>query len=412
MELIVDGTHVKILNNLFHFLAAWRGRPISLTPMAYEWCSAIFESVGRLGPSRMDSPSLFSNRLLLAFGLRSRRNPEFRIPLQIAFRLVGPPYNEVLINYKSHHDRVFETAFSSHADDVIADATCAWIICDPRPTSSCANYFARRMGNPKPFSKRLRRVAIHAIEENESGELAASDVVLVRLLNRLDAVVGDLGDGEKWVRLLSNVIRSKVEEKLASHYWHLLGELVLTKKLCLGVGFGMRDVEVMRSLRDAKDWEKLEDWMVVVWGPILSGSIPCNPTSVLEGIEDATSVLEDTEDATPVLEDIKDATPVLEDIQDATLDLLSSRPSAFQRLKALIDGLRLVGDDIPMARLEEVLNKARARRLPPEPQHPPYVSVRPSLFLFVLTLPFFPSSQSVLTESLVPLLFTGDDTFS
>ena len=248
--------------------------------------------------------------------------------------MVGPAY-QVHLDDASHHGWIFEAAFSSFDDEVIADATCAWIVCQPRPTGSWVHYFAKRMGVSSPFSSRLRQVAMRAIEANWPGELVASDVELVRLLNRLNAAVGDLENTGEWIRLLSGVIRSTVEENLTSHYWHLLGELLPTVRSYWMEDFGMRDVEVMRSLRDAEGWEKLEVWMVVVWRPILSSSIPRHPTSVLE------------------------------DIEDATLKLLSSRPSAFQRLKALIDG---EGNSIPMAKLEKVLNEARARTVLSGPQ--------------------------------------------
>jgi hypothetical protein len=50
---------------------------------------------------------------------------------------------------------------------------------------------------------------------------------------------------------------------LSPHYWCLLD------KLALGTNFsgspGLQSVEVMRSLEEAEDWEKLEVWIVVVW---------------------------------------------------------------------------------------------------------------------------------------------------
>ena len=35
------------------FLAAWKKRPVYLTPMAYQWCSAISEVVGSLDPNEV-----------------------------------------------------------------------------------------------------------------------------------------------------------------------------------------------------------------------------------------------------------------------------------------------------------------------------------------------------------------------
>ena len=98
---------------------------------------------------------------------------------------------------------------------------------------------------------------------------------------------------------------------------------------------------------------------------------------------------------------------LLKDIKDVTLKLLLSRPSALQSFERLLAGVLPGGTG---ARLVGVLDQARAGRLPSEPQHPLYVSIHPSLFLSVLTLPFFPSSQLVLAESLIPLPFAGDGT--
>jgi len=49
MSAIVDGDALQHLNFLLEFLAAWSKCPTCLTPMAYEWCSAISD-VGGLGP--------------------------------------------------------------------------------------------------------------------------------------------------------------------------------------------------------------------------------------------------------------------------------------------------------------------------------------------------------------------------
>jgi hypothetical protein len=49
MSIIADGNGLQHLNLLLEFLVAWEKRPVYLTPMAYEWCSAISEAARRLG---------------------------------------------------------------------------------------------------------------------------------------------------------------------------------------------------------------------------------------------------------------------------------------------------------------------------------------------------------------------------
>ena len=51
MTSIADGSCLHHLNYLLEFLAAWEKRPAYLTPMTYQWCSAISEAAGRLGLS-------------------------------------------------------------------------------------------------------------------------------------------------------------------------------------------------------------------------------------------------------------------------------------------------------------------------------------------------------------------------
>ena len=400
MKLIADGTRFRDIKILFDFLAAWEERPISLTTMAYDWCSAISEAAGQLelagthtsqeiwspfplegdfsqfesnsGPPRLNNASHIRGRLQ---GSTSGEYLDFFTPLKIAFRLVGPAIDRlhpVDLNHTPHHDRVFEVAFSSDDDEVIADAACAWVVGYPSPTGSCVRYFAERVGNPRPFSWRLRGLAIHAIGGRTLTQRAEPGLEVVRLLNRLDPCMGDLRCSLPWYALLMDVIHSPVGENLSLHSWRLLDELQWE---CGVSWFEMRDVEVMRSLEEAEEWEKLEVWIAVMWC-----SLPW-----------------------------PEPTPeVVEVVGDATLKLILLRPSALQRFENLPER---VGSDGTRARLIEVLGQVRVERLALEAEHPPYVSVNSSSSPSVLTLSFFPFSQLALAESLFPLPFAGDDTF-
>ena len=79
-----------------------------------------------------------------------------RKTLKIEVCLAGPgPYRQALHpDHASHNDRVFETAFSSDDNEVIADAVCAWIA-DSGITSpgSFTRYFTDRVENDRTFSK-------------------------------------------------------------------------------------------------------------------------------------------------------------------------------------------------------------------------------------------------------------------
>ena len=144
-------------------------------------------------------------------------------------------------------------------------------------------------------------------------------------------------------------------ESLASHYWCLLGKLTLTTRY-----FGdpsLRNMEVMRSLEEAEEWEKLEVWMVVVWKSL-------RPSDIL-------------------------MSKSMEGIERVTLTLSLRQPSALQRFENLLER-----DMIPESykpKLQGICDWARTERLHLEPPPPSYVSVHLTRRLSVLMPPFFSS---------------------
>jgi hypothetical protein len=348
MDVVADGNGLQHLNFLLEFLAAWEKRPAFVTPIAYEWCSAVSEAAGRLGLGELPAdPSLepqpgarYRSQNLARSGALSEtaeeefshvgpdcdpirmddtpdhahRHPHHPTPLhygtllstilEIGFRLVGPghDWSALHLRHTPHHERVFETAFSSDDDEVIADAVSIWIVGgDHVPPVSLARYLAKRVEKHTPFSPRLRQMSIRVIERIWHGELEVSGLETVRLLNRLDVNVADMAKQDIWGQLLVDVIRTPAGlENMSSHYWRLLGELPLATN---SVTPGSRDVEVMRSLETAEDLEKLEVWLAVVW---------------LSLSESATD-------------------PVMEDVKRVTLGLLLRRPSAPPRFEALCE---------------------------------------------------------------------------
>ena len=323
MNVITSGKSLGCLEYLLEFLAAWEKRPVELTHMAYQWCSAISEEAGRLG---------FRGRVTDFFELSRRQYQEYirhcnrqglqdlhpfeggfsevglncdsiclggashhnwwgplgengtlYLTLEIAFRLAVPDHGQpdLSLSHTPHCDWVFETAFSSYDDDVIADAVCAWAVdAHHIPTKSFVDYLAKRVESCQPFSPRLRQLSMHVIKHIWPRELLVSELETVRLLNYLkvdvdDIVkkdnmmgVGGMREKDEWVGLLLHVIYSPVgRESLSSHYWHLLD------KLCFGSGIvqlqhwrkSSLQNDVTTSLEKAQDWEKLETWMAVSW---------------------------------------------------------------------------------------------------------------------------------------------------
>jgi len=378
MNGITDRSCLHHLVYLLEFLAAWKKRPAYLTPMAYQWCSAISEAARRRDPNDLPAgPPYRLHRILhhqwrlqpqdLADGWLqegeegfsevgpgrdpvgldptshdSHRRPQRLTPpmyahllfitLEIGFRRVTPSRDQsaLHLDHTSHHEWVFETTFSSGDDDVIADAVCVWTISDDSTfPGSCASYLAKRVGSNTPFSPRLQLASIHTVERIWRNELRVSELDTVRWLNRLNIGVDDVVHGESWAQVLVEVIRSPTGlERLSSHHWHLLDKLVASKHF---LGFTLRDMEVMRSLEKAEDWEKLGVWMVAVWSGM--------PESEL-----------------------------MEGIEEVTLKLLSRRLSAFPRFEDLCRALTCSVPECQAHKdkLEQICDQVRAGQWPSE----------------------------------------------
>jgi hypothetical protein len=417
MNIIADGICLDHLDFLLEFLAAWKKRPARLTPMAYQWCSAISEAAGGLGLGEL-SVGIPTIRQLQPFLPRFPYRMRFRLQLQLQdlvdryghsedaekdFSIVGPGCDPARIDHASnhthicpqdlipfhyarllpvilkigfrladpghdgsalhldhtpHHWRVFKLAFSHHDDDVVADAVSVWIIGgDPAPPGSFAHYFVKHVEGSRSFSPRLRQVTIRAIESVKYNVLEVSAFETIHLLNRLNVGVDDMVDKHVWAQLLAGVICLPAGvESLSPHYWCLLDKLSLTMDFCDTPG--LRGAEVMKSLEEAEDWEKLEVWMVVVWQSIPS--------------------------STP--------TPLMEDVERVTLKLLSRRPSALLRFETLCKRGFLF--DSHKSKLRRICDQAQAEQPPSESPSSPYVSIRPAPHLPFLIVPYS-SLQSI-----------------
>ena len=299
MNAIVDGDDLQHINFLLEFLAAWETRPMCLTPMAYKWCSAISGVAGlgpesvfllQLQPQNVGPDGLFSKFVERRFSLvgpgydpvrtdeasyHTRKHPQvptdfhpgmllFMI-LEVGFRLVMPGRNQpvICLDHTPHHDLVFKSVFSTGDDEAVADGMCAWIADNNHmPAGSCVRYLTDRMEDDTPFSPRLRQMSICLIKCIRHGEPRGLETI--QLLNRLEVGVDDMEDEEELGKLLADMMRIPGGSKsLSIHYWHLLERLPWTE--FLHEALASRAVELVESLEEAEDWDKMEIWMVIAW---------------------------------------------------------------------------------------------------------------------------------------------------
>ena len=326
----------------------WEKRPTCLTPLVYQWCSTISHAIETLEPN--DIPAIkqalheyrfqyvVPHKSDTGFGtfaeavfshtradcdrlcLGHTSHPDDELPqdvdysnyacilpivLEIGLRLAGPSrdWAALSLGHTSHHERMFDIVFSGQDDETISDAVGVWITDRNHILFGlCARYLAKSMERETAFSPRLRRVVIHALQRNWNDELTASGSEVIYLLNRLKVGMDDVGDGKEWIRLLVGVIRSSPGlERLSLHHWDLLYNMMLIKEIA--GGFLPVDVEVVKFLEEAEDWERMEVWIVTMWWP------PYNWF--------------DEE---------------MEDIEQVTLKLLSQRPSLLPKLKIVSRG--------------------------------------------------------------------------
>jgi len=191
-----------------------------------------------------------------------------------------------------------------------ADALCAWTSLgnyDYRVPllGPCVEHLVELARAGTKFPPRLQWVTIRAISFIEE-EFRRVDVErFVGLLTCLEVGVADIGTEAKdtWTSLILRIIESEAgREQLSLGYWELLVGLVgrftggLRRVLC--------DVEIIRSLEEKEDWEKLVCWLGAMW-----------------------SMQPPSEDQPPV-----------RGVTEATAALFLRVPTALQRLKAWIEG--------------------------------------------------------------------------
>lgn len=297
MDLTTDEASLEYFDYLLEFLAAWEKRPTWLTRIAYQWSSAVSEAAAGAEPAGwrqlITSPlprplpdlgevfevgpvsgPVHSGGTPHTFGHPgglTRQEYEILLSktLKIGFRLVDCDRQDrpaLQLDHASHHE-IIEMAFSSGDDETIADAVCIWLADSAgMPLGSFAQYFTERVERAEPFSPRLREASLRAIERIWGNEQRDPAPEIIRLLDRLNVNAGDIIYTGVWVALLVSAIRSAAgHESLSSHYWRLLGKLVLDVGNLASLDPSPCDIGVMRSLEQAEDWGKLENWMVIMW---------------------------------------------------------------------------------------------------------------------------------------------------
>lgn len=129
------------------------------------------------------------------------------------------------------------------------------------------------------------------------------------------------------------VMRSfKGLDDLSSHYWHLLAKLVSGGSS--GGPFISGEVELLKSLEEAEEWEKLEIWVVIAWQTL------------------------------PEPNKYRSASDLVDAVKGATHQLLLRRPSALPRLEHLRK-TRGADEWVYRDALQGICDQAKANQLPP-----------------------------------------------
>ena len=393
MSTIADGTCIRHLNFLLEFLAAWEKRPECLTRMVCQWCYTISEAVGRLHPGETRIPPPYDTRQCVRRKIRLRlqdlvnwdasyyaislfsaarfnrasggSDPTHNqvqyslsqdlyeyllsIILEVGFRLArfDTRFEGIDPNDTPHHKRIFETAFSSDDDEVVADAVHMWITTNGRtPLGSFACHFAKRLEKDRPLSEGLRQLIIDVVELIWDNEPWESGPETVHLLNCLDTSMDNLVERDQ-ADLLWRAVVGPGGLELSPHYWRLLHRFLVDGK----TPFSLEscDWDVMRALREVEDWEKLEVWMLFTWRFLPQCNVP----------------------------------EPIEDIRQVTLELLSQRPSALQKFESMYreesSEREEESNNAPERVLQDICKRARAENSPSEDSPGlSYVSLQPA----------------------------------
>jgi hypothetical protein len=238
----------KFIPGVLQNLTKLENRPECLKEMAYEWCSVISEN--------RQSCEDWENLIVCS--------------LSIGFRHLDPSYWWIpaKLTHTEHHRELPGVVFKSGKSEVIADLLQAWTANGVHRGSPLLNICAEHLvglHNTVPFSPRLRKLVVRSVALIGYKRFAEEGAGrFVELLNHLHLSVGDLDDPPTWVPMLLETVQSREgTQSLSVQSWELLAELTTSCSWVLEDS--VYSPQVVVSLLEAQEWEKLECWMGVVW---------------------------------------------------------------------------------------------------------------------------------------------------
>ena len=234
-----------------HDLAKLESRPLRLTKIAYEWCSAIYANREKFED--------WEGLLIVC--------------LELGFRHLDPyeRYLHITLTHTEHHRGLVDAVFKSQKSEVIADFLHAWTTKYAFPEQAgemvgiCAAHLVG-LHNLVPFSPRLRQLVIRFVEiAGYEGFESAGVGRLIELLDHLHVTVEEMDSKARWVSLLLSVIRSfEGSQRLSDWYWELLVEPAVSDRWSLK--YEIPDaLKIAQSLIEGEEWGKLECWIGIVW---------------------------------------------------------------------------------------------------------------------------------------------------
>ena len=278
----------RLIGEVLQYLIKLENRPQCLTEMAYGWCSAICENRQRGWGS-------------LVFW-----------SLEIGFRHFYPQHRQgwqigVELTHTEHYREFVEVVFKCKESEAIADLLQAWTIrtVDDNQADALLGIYAGHLvglHSLAPLSPRLRQLVVRSVELiGYEGFEEVGVGRFVNLLNHLLVNFKDVDYGFNWMEILLDTIKSPEGARgLSIQSWESLVELATTAPFWFLRSRGRIPTyspQVMGSLLEAREWDKLECCIGVVWM------------------------------AWPPETDA-----MMEDVEHATVSLLRQRPGAIQKL--------------------------------------------------------------------------------
>ena len=195
------------------------------------------------------------------------------LALEIGFHHISPEssWMEANLTHKESHQKMVDIIFQSGESEAIADLLCAWTSVSlshgPHPSLKiCAEYLVG-LSHLQPFSPKLHQLVIRSIQLiGYQGFNQIGVEGFVGLLDGLHVCIENIF-GFWGVRdFLLDIVQSPEGIQYVSHQnlGFLVEEVVLSPQTPEDV-IVTYSPHIMISLEDAKEWDKLECWMGIIW---------------------------------------------------------------------------------------------------------------------------------------------------